>query len=92
MCNDPVKIPPTRPVCAANSAYNSKLSHIMCNILRPIWQNNEYACENTEDLLAEITTLNNSDSLKDDIIIGSLDVKSLYPSLNIDATVDVMVE
>ena len=92
---DDVEGPPTRPVCAANTAYNSKLSHLMCSILKPVWQSNEYACESTEDLLAAVRDLNGNEAgigPQDEVIIGSLDVKALYPSLDIDATADVVVE
>ena len=89
--DDQVKGPPTRPVCAANSAYNSRLSHMVCNILKPVWRSNEHACESTEDLLAAVTSLNNN-RLNGSIIVGSLDVKALYPSLDINATADVMVK
>ena len=89
--NDRVIGPPTRPVCAANSAYNNKLSHVMCNILKPVWQNNEHVCESTEDLLATVKSVNSGD-LHGNVDIGSLDVKALYPSLDINATADVVVK
>ena len=67
----------------------------MCSILRPVWQNNEYACESTEDLLAAVRDLNGNEAgvgPHDEVIIGSLDVKALYPSLDINATADVVIE
>ena len=53
-CDDEKRGPPVRPVCNGEEAYNKKLSHIMSLILRRIWKNEETACENTEELLAEI--------------------------------------
>ena len=90
-------MPPTRPVCAANNAYNSKLSHLVCSIHKPTWKNNEYACESTEDLLAAVRYLKGGEAglrcfPQDEVIIGSLDIKALYPSLDIDATADVVID
>ncbi|MEL7343085.1 MAG: hypothetical protein AAGM67_21555, partial [Bacteroidota bacterium] len=46
---------------------------------------------NTEELLAEIERINTED-LGDKVIIGSTDVKALYPSLDIDFTIQVVCD
>ena len=52
--------PPTRPVCGGSAAYNSKISHFIGLILRPVWQETETACQSTEELLAAVDDLNKS--------------------------------
>ena len=83
--------PSTRPVCSGEKAYNKKLSHIMSTLLREIWRGEETTCENTEELLANIEELNNSRSeRKGEIVVGSLDVKALYPSLDVDHAAEIV--
>ena len=81
--------PPVRPVCGANAAYNAKLSHLVSKLLRPIWKRDVNTCTNTEDLLASIRELNDR-KLQDNLKVGSLDVKALYPSLDIEHTSHVV--
>ena len=81
--------PPVRPVCGAKAAYNSKLSYLISSLLKHLWKDHEHACENTEDMLAAIRDLNQQ-HIEGDIIIGSLDVKALYPSLDIEFTAEVV--
>ena len=47
--------------------------------------------KSTEELLAEVERLN-EEGLDDDDVIGSMDVEALYPSLDIDFTVDKVCE
>ena len=74
--------PPVRPVCGAVSAYNRSLSHLMSMILTEVWKEEESVCLNTEEMLADFEQVNDS-HITEDIIIGSADVKALYPSLDI---------
>ena len=48
-------------------------------------------CTSTEDLLSRISDLNNTEDLSN-CIVGSMDVKALYPSIDIDFSVDRCVE
>ncbi|KAJ7323144.1 hypothetical protein OS493_032147 [Desmophyllum pertusum] len=73
--------PPVRPVCGAVSAYNKKLSHLMSFILAEVWKEEESVCLNTEEI-----------HISEDIIVGSADVKALYPSLDIPFTVEKVCE
>ena len=86
---DPIAGPPTRPVCGASSAYNSKLSHFLGMFLRPVWQEQETTCTSTEEMLAAIRDMNDSDTLDGDITVGSADVKALYPSIDIDFAAEI---
>ena len=44
-------------------------------------------CENTEDLIAKFKEINEN-GIEDDVQIGSLDVKALHPSFDIDHTIE----
>ena len=46
---------------------------------------------NTEEMMAEVTRVN-SEGIGKDTIIGSTDVKALYPSLDIDFTISTICE
>ena len=89
---DPDIGPPTRPVCGGNEAYNSKLSHLLGYFLRPVWQGSRTTCTGTEELLAEFERLNSSGEVDDSCTLGSLDVKALYPSLDVDFTSKIVGE
>ena len=83
------KGPPVRPVCSGNEGYNNKLSHRISKIIRPLWKESDTCCENTEEILADIKELNEK-RINEDIIVGSLDVKALYPSLDINFTAEIV--
>ena len=57
-------------------------THMLSLMLKPIWKADKYACNNTEDLLAAIRYLNKL-NVCDDVVVGSLDVRALHPSLDI---------
>ncbi|KAL9970203.1 hypothetical protein ACROYT_G022537 [Oculina patagonica] len=79
--------PPVRPVCGAVTTYNRKLSHLISFILAEVWKEAESVCLNTEEMLAGFKQLNDS-HVTEDIVVGSADVKALYPSLDIAFTVE----
>ena len=83
--------PPTRPVCGATSAYNGKLSHLISMILKEVRKEDDNACESTEDLLAAIEETNKG-THEEQLIVGSLDVKALYPSLDIPFTAEIVAQ
>ena len=83
--------PPTRPVCGATTAYNGKLSHLISMILKEVKKEDNNACESTEDLLAAIEETN-SRTHKNQLKVGSLDVKALYASLDIPFTADIVAQ
>ena len=83
--------PPVRPVCGAVTAYNRKLSHLISFILAEVWKEEESVCLNTEEMLVGFKQLNDS-HVTEDIVVGSADVKALYPSLDIAFTVEKVCE
>ena len=86
--NDEVVGPPTRPVCGVTAAANSRLSYMLNIILTEVWKrNNDTVCMSTEDMKAEIDRVNMTLTNKR-VIVGSADVKALYPSLDILFTIE----
>ena len=83
--SNPEEGPPTRPVCGATAAHNGKLSHLISLILKEIKRNDETSCESTEDVMAAIQVLNeiHTPQAGKKLMVGSLDVKALYPNLDI---------
>lgn len=89
--DDPSVGPPVRPVCEVVSAYNKKLSHLMSFILAEEWRKEKSVCLSTEEMLSDFKELNDS-QVTEDIVVGSADVKVLYPSLDISFTADKVCE
>ena len=83
--------PPQRSVCGGIISSNYRISHFISSIIQPIISEAEEPCTSTEDLLSRIDKLNESEDL-DNCIIGSMDVSALYPSIDIDFSVDRCVE
>ena len=83
----------TAPVCGAVVGYNCKLSHMMRVILAEVWKSreNNTICISTGDMIAEMNRANKNQE-DDGLIIGSTDVVVLYPSLDIDFTIDKVCE
>ena len=82
-----MKRPKVRGVCDASEAYNSKLSYVMCLILNEL-TNGVTVCQSTEEMIAAINESNST--LPSNIVIGSMDVVSLYPSLNIESSIEIV--
>ena len=92
--DDEVKGPPVRPVCGAVSAYNKRLSHVVSKILHEVWKEEGSVCISKEDMMAGIQKANEElrNNVDNEVIVGSADVKALYPSLDVDFTVDKVCE
>jgi hypothetical protein len=88
---NPVNEQGVRPICGAVSAYNRKLSYLMSFILNEVWKEAESVCMNIEEMLADFKRLN-VDHITEDIIVGSADVKALYPSFDVTFTVEKVCE
>ena len=86
--------PPTRPVCGATAAHNGKLSHILSMMLKEVKRLDTDSCESTEDILAEIQDLNENNCTMlgpdEKLVVGSLDVKALYPSLDVGFAAEIV--
>ena len=63
----------------------------MSVILTEVWKAEESVCLNTEEMLAGFKGVNDS-RIMEEVIIGSADVKALYPSLDISFTVEKVCE
>ena len=87
--NDEYSGPPVRPVCGAVVGYNCKLSHMISVILAEVWKSRENSamCMSTGDMVAEMDRVH-QDQENDSLVIGSTDVVTLYPNLDIEFTID----
>ena len=85
------KGPPQRPVCGAVVASNYSLSHFISTILQPVIQQEKHPCHSTEDMLSRVREVNETVDLEN-CTIGSMDVKALYPSIDIDFATEKCVE
>ena len=85
-----IKVPPQRPVCGAVVACNYRMSHFISTILQPVIQQAKYPCNSTEDMLSRVKRVNETVDLTN-CIIGSMDVKALYLSIDIDFAVEKCV-
>ena len=67
--------------------------YLLSLILSELWQRDQSGsvCMNTKEMMAEATRVN-SEGVGDDTIIGSTEVKALYPSLDIDFTINTVFE
>ena len=94
-CKDPLIGPELRPIMAASIGPNTGLSQIGCHFLQSILDdvNNEGEIKCTEELLSEFTKYNHEREIKvkeatekgknvKEKVIGSMDIKSFYPSIN----------
>ena len=91
--DDSVKEPPMRPVCGSHSSLNHKLSYLLSTLLGQVWKSEDAHSiyMNTEEMLAEIETINCKQPYIS-LIIGSIDVKALYPSLDVPFTIEEVCE
>ena len=60
-------------------------------MIRPIWQEAKTVCTNTEEMMAAFEEVNSKET-ENEILVGSADVKALYPSLEIDHTAQIVSE
>ena len=75
---------PARPICGAVTSHNGQLSHILSIIVNAMADHygTDTESTSTEDMIASINVFNNHNTKKNMNII-SMDVKALYPSLDI---------
>ena len=80
--------PKMRPVCGARDSLTKRTSYILCKILTPLIEG-ETHCNATTDLKKCVNEVNKNE-VNESWVVGSLDVDSLYPSLDIPKCVDVV--
>ena len=75
-------------------AHNGKLSHLISLILKEMKRNDETSCESTEDVMAAIQVLNREHTVLkgNKLMVGSLDVKALYPNLDIKFAAEIIAK
>ena len=89
---DTEKGPPVRPLCDVSDSYGHKLSHFLCKILKEVNDDQDTICDSTEDMVAAIQKANIEHIDNDEKVVGSMDVKALYPSLDIGFTTEIVCE
>ena len=83
---------PMRPLCDVSDSFSHKFSYLISILLRELTYESDTFCSSSEDLIAEIIEVNNKECSGENSVIGSMDVKSLYPSLDIDMVIDIVAE
>ena len=58
--------------------------------MKEVYIEEKTVCKSTEDMIAAICQTNTQYEFREDTIIGFLDVKALYPSLDIDFTAEIV--
>ncbi len=89
--DDLIKGPPLRPVCGAVSSCNYRISYFLSIILKPFITLAEEACNSTEDMLWRINKCNAEVDLRNSMV-GSFDVDALYPSIDVDFSIEKCME
>ena len=95
---DEFKGPPVRPVCGANVAPNSRLSHFLSKIVNDYcdFEGIPTECRSSEEMRAAFEKYNETDmETRVKCRVISMDVKALYPSMEweeITKSVQIMIE
>ena len=89
---DEVKGPRVRPLCGAKECSTRRVSYMLCQVLSPLIAQGDTQCQSTDKLLNKIEEDNKARDADQRWVVGSLDVKSLYPSLDIDVCAKVIAE
>jgi len=89
---DEEKGPPTRPVVNAKRGAISRVSHLLSQPLSIMADEADEGklCDNTEEVIEAIEKVNKEAANNKDIIVGSLDVKALFPSLEAERTAAIV--
>ena len=84
---------PCRPICGASESPNGQASHLVSLIINEVARlyDDGSECVSTEGMIAAIEQLNTRDDITE-LIIGSMDVKALYPSLQAIPTTNIVTE
>ena len=77
------KGPRVRPICGAEECSTKRVSYILCRILTPLISRGSTQCDSTDELLREFEKVNSEREADGRWVLGSLDVDSLYPSLDV---------
>ena len=75
--------PRVRPICGAEDCSTKRVSYLLCQVLTHLIPRRSTQCESTDELLREFEKVNNEGEANERWVVGSLDVVSLYPLLDI---------
>ena len=97
---DNEKIPPTRPVCSARGGPGARLSNLISMMINYAADatESETECKSTEEAMHKILETNKSLSdtqnshQMEDLVVLSMDVKALYPSLKIKEVIPIIYQ
>ena len=84
--------PKVRPVCGARDCVTKRVSYILSSVLAVLVNGESTHCWSTDDMIDEIKRVNESGRIDEKCVMGSLDVDALYPSLDIEKCVSVIVD
>ena len=82
------EVPATRPICNATVTMNQRILNTLTEVLGGLFKSEEKTCEatSTEDMLYQVEELNrkirNMQVNPRNLMVGSLDVTALYPSID----------
>ena len=83
---NPDGTPKTRPVVGASSGLGTGLGELLSDLVRPVSQarGSQSECQSTEEMVSRIEEANQrlQDEQVQDLMVGSLDVVALYPSID----------
>ena len=82
--SDEEKGPRMRPLCGAKECSTRRTSYLLCQLLTPLIPEGGTQCGSTEELLSQFERVNRIRDADPRWVVGSLDVVSLYPSLDIE--------
>ena len=63
---------------------------MLSQIIKELVPHNDTHCDSTEDLLAEMEKVNNTNRVNPRWKVGSLDIEALYPSLDIPKCAEII--
>ena len=82
--------PPVRPVCDVSDGVSHKFSYLISNLVDELCSG-ETVCNSTEEMLASIEECN-ARGVEEEDVLGSADVKSLYPKIPVVDAIDVVAD
>lgn len=95
-CENLVKGPPLIPIVGASGAMNAPLSKLIGDIIDAVAEVDDEGTisDSTEDMIARIRAANEElkkeENRDKEFALGSLDVKALYPSLQVDESAAII--
>ena len=85
---------PCRPICSASISPNGQTSHLISLVLNELADafSEGSECKSTEDMIAGMENDVNSREDIQQMIVGSMDVRALYPSLLASTSTEIIKE